>query len=45
MIRFSALGWIVAAMLGISFMMQLSLSNQCFARLNDLLTFLEQATK
>ena len=43
MFRFSALGWIVAALLGISFVMQLSLSNQCFARLSDILTFLEQA--
>lgn len=45
MFRFSALGWIIAALLGISFIMQLSLSNQCFSRLSDILTFLEQATK
>ena len=37
----AALGWIVAALLGISFLMQLSLSNQCFARLSAFLTILE----
>lgn len=38
---FKALGWIVAAVLGISFLMERWLSNRCFAALSDILTFLE----
>ena len=43
MFRFSALGWIVAGLMGISFIMQRLLSNQCFAVLSDILKFWEQA--